>query len=263
MGLPANIIGIVNKLDLDALAFINAAGITNLTQKSAINSLVLDLKNNSLWTKCTAIYPMVGGTATTHKFNLKNPADTNAAFRLSFTGGWTHSSTGAKPNGTNAFADTFLIPNTSLQLNNVHLSYYSRTNQTFTDVLLGAANASYNNGLYLLPKNTPNNEYTRMNQSVFTNPTGHANTFGFFNASRLISTEFKSYRNGSLVNTITVNSSGLSTAKIYIGAANISPIQYTSCECAFSSIGTGFTAAETTTFYNIVQTYQTTLGRQV
>ena len=29
-----------------------------------------------------AIYPFVGGTATTHKFNLKDPADINAAFRL-------------------------------------------------------------------------------------------------------------------------------------------------------------------------------------
>ena len=93
--------------DPDAQAFINAAGITGTTQQSAINTLVVSLKANNIWTKFDAIYPMVGGTATTHKFNLKNPADTNAAYRLSFVGGWTHSSTGALPNGTNAYADTF------------------------------------------------------------------------------------------------------------------------------------------------------------
>jgi hypothetical protein len=249
--------------DLDAKQFMYASGISNNQIKDAIYRLCIDLKMAGIFTKCTAIYPFVGGTATTHRFNLRDPRDLNAAFRLQFFGGGTHSATGYSPGGVNGYADTFLVPNTSLQLNSVHLSYYSRTNQTFTDVLLGAADASYNNGLYLLPKNTPNNEYTRMNQSVFTNPTGHANTFGFFAASRIISTEFRSYRNGNLINTIPANSSGLTSLKIFIGSANISPIQYTSCECAFSSIGAGLTASETAIYNSIVQSFQTTLGRNV
>ena len=86
-------------LDSDAQAFIAAAGISNPTEISAINTLVLDLKNNNnLWTTLKAIYPMVGGTATSCKFNLKDPRDLNAAYRLQFNGGWTFSSTGAKPN---------------------------------------------------------------------------------------------------------------------------------------------------------------------
>jgi len=116
--------------DADAQAFIDAAAITDVTQQSAINTLVLDLKNYGIWTKMKAVYPFVGGTATTHKWNLKDPRDLNAAFRLVFSGGWTHSSTGALPNGTNAYADTFLNENTILTLNNEHLSYYSRTNNT-------------------------------------------------------------------------------------------------------------------------------------
>ena len=91
----------------DAQAFITAAGITDPTQQSAIITLVTDLKGYGLWTKMKAIYPFVGGTATTHKFNLKNPLDTDGAFRLSFSGGWTHSANGALPNGTNAFANAF------------------------------------------------------------------------------------------------------------------------------------------------------------
>ena len=87
-------------LDVDAQAFITATGITDATQITAVNNLVLGLKGNNIWTKMKAIYPMVGGTATTHKFNLKNPLDTDAAFRLVFSGGWTHSANGALPNGT-------------------------------------------------------------------------------------------------------------------------------------------------------------------
>jgi len=114
--------------DPDAQAFITAAAITNPIQQNAINQLVLDLKAYSIWTKFKALYPFVGGTATTHKYNLKNPLDTNAAFRLVFNGGWTHSANGALSNGTNGYADTFLNPSISLSQNSTNLSYYSRTN---------------------------------------------------------------------------------------------------------------------------------------
>jgi len=114
--------------DPDAQAFITAASITDPTQQAAINTLVVDLKADSLWTKMKAVYPFVGGTSTTHKFNLKNPLDTDAAYRLVFSGGITHSSTGVLPNGTNGLANTYLNPLSKLTNNNLHLSYYSRTN---------------------------------------------------------------------------------------------------------------------------------------
>jgi hypothetical protein len=76
--------------DPDAIAFIAAAGITDLVQKAAITTLVLQLKSDAIWSKFQAIYPLVGGTAFTHKFNLINPLDTNAAFRLHIFG-WRYS----------------------------------------------------------------------------------------------------------------------------------------------------------------------------
>ena len=93
-------------IDADALAFITAAAITDATQQTAIDTLVKGMKADGIWTKMKAIYPFVGGTATTHKWNLKDPRDLDAAFRLVFNGGWTHSSNGALPNGTNGYADT-------------------------------------------------------------------------------------------------------------------------------------------------------------
>ena len=119
------IVPAVGQFDPDAQAFITAAAIADPTQQAAINTLVVDLKGYSIWTKMQALYPMVGGTASTHKFNLKNPLDTDAAFRLVFSGGWTHSANGALPNGTNAYADTFITPSTSLSLNSTHISYWA------------------------------------------------------------------------------------------------------------------------------------------
>jgi hypothetical protein len=103
--------------DPDAQAFITAAAITDVTQQGAINTLVLALKGYSIWTKFKAIYPIVGGTASQHKYNLKDPRDLDAAFRLVFNGGWTHSSTGAQPNGVNGYADTKFTPSAVQLLN--------------------------------------------------------------------------------------------------------------------------------------------------
>jgi hypothetical protein len=93
-------------LDPDATAFINAAAPLTDTEQSAIRTLVSQLKSNNIWSGLTAFYPFVGNTADQQKYNLVNPQDTNAAFRLTFYGGWTHSSSGLIGNGIDSYADT-------------------------------------------------------------------------------------------------------------------------------------------------------------
>ena len=90
-------------VDPNAQAFITAAGITDPTQQSAIDNLVIGLKADGLWTPMQALYPFVGGTASTHKYNLKDPRDLDAAYRLQFNGGMTHSANGILFNGTNGY----------------------------------------------------------------------------------------------------------------------------------------------------------------
>ncbi len=104
----------------EALAFIEAAGITDSTQKSAINTFVKDLKainavepnfvnfETPADSICLAIYPFVGGTATTHKYNLINPVDSNEAFRLTITGGISHNAAGIKNDGATGSITTNL-----------------------------------------------------------------------------------------------------------------------------------------------------------
>jgi hypothetical protein len=97
-----------SSVDSDAQAFITAAGITDPTQQTAINTLVVGLKADSLWTSMYAIYPFVGGTASSHKWTLKDPRDLDVANRLLFNGGITHSSNGMLFNGTNGWAEIAL-----------------------------------------------------------------------------------------------------------------------------------------------------------
>lgn len=99
--------------DPDAQAFIDATGISG-AEADSINTLTVGLKSAGLWTDLKVLYPFVGTTSTQQKYNLKDPRDLDAAFRLTFAGGWTHDANGAKGNGTNGYADMHFDPGTDL-----------------------------------------------------------------------------------------------------------------------------------------------------
>lgn len=251
--------------DADADAFISAAGITDSTQQSAIQTLVTDLKGYGLWTKMKALYPFVGGTATTHKYNLKDPQDTDGAFRLVFSGGWTHSSTGALPNGTNAYADTFYNQTTvGDSLNSAHLSYYSRTNTNGTEVEIGVQEPGGNYNL--LEIRTSGTTYFLQNQSSLTSASD-SDSRGFYLGNRQASNDIDGWRQGVKIINATTASNALPNGKIYLGAMNnavfTSILYYSTKECAFASIGDGLTDTEASNFYTAVQAFQTTLSRNV
>lgn len=247
--------------DSDAQAFISAAGITDLTQKNAINTLVLDLKGYNLWTKFIALYPFIGGTASTHKWNLKNTVDSDAAYRLVFNGGWTHSSTGALPNGSTGYADTFIQPSIVLSLNSTHVSYYSRTNNTKEAIEIGAVSSGNYIELYVRWHNTL---YNFINQSTYAESTTNFDSRGFFLGSRTGANTITTYKNGISVLNGTASSSSLPTSIITIGAVLENGIwYYSNRECVFSSIGDGLTPTEVANYYTAVQTYQTSLSRNV
>lgn len=243
--------------DPDAQAFITAASITDPTQQSAINQLVLDLKGYSIWTKFKAIYPIVGGTASTHKWNLKDPRDLDAAFRLTFTTGWTHSSTGMI--GLNAYSDTKLNVLSNLLQNSTHISAYVRTNNTSNKAVIAASRAA-TPSLNIFP-NFSGSSYFRVNS----NPDGGVSTggshLGLWIANRITSTETRNYRNTTRYVNATV-STGLINQSIYI-ASSPDFADYYLNQIAFASIGDGLTDTDAANFYTAVQAYQTALSRNV
>lgn len=249
--------------DADAQAFITATGISG-TNATATNKLVVDLKAANIWTKMKSVYPFVGGTSTTCKYNLKDPRDLDAAYRLTFFGGGTFSANGYQPNGTNAYANTFLIPNSVTTLNSLNLSYYSRTDNSLSSVEIGCWDGAGFHYTFLRAR-TSGNSYSILQ----TTNTGSfatfadANSLGFYNSSRTASNLTKIYKNGILKASNGTASTGQPSVPIYIGASNGNTLNYSNRQCAFSSIGDGLTDAEALAFYNAVQTFNTTLNRQV
>jgi hypothetical protein len=255
-------------VDADATAFITATGITDATQKSAINTLVDDLKSYGIWSKTKAIYPMIGGTATTHKFNLKDARDVDAAFRLTFNGGWTHSSNGATPNGTTGYANTYLNPVAqSLTSADGHLSYYARTAATTADPAEIANFTNFSTAFVLQSKG----ELTQ-NRFFFGYPLRafkivSAAATGFMLGSSSGNSRRDIYNNGTSVgNNTSVDTATLGNYNLYIGCGNIggtSTASFSDAQCSFASIGNELTSTEVANYYTAVQAFQTTLSRQI
>lgn len=244
--------------DADAQAFITAAGITDATQQSAINTLVTDLKGYSIWTKMKTIYPFVGGTSGTHKWNLKDPRDLDAAYRLVFTGGWTHSSNGALPNGTNGYADTKLVASGTLALNSTSIGVYSRTN---TDVLSPAIGnvtgaASGESSLWLRFGNTT---YLRVNGSTASTQ-ANSDSRGLFIANRVNSTQVQLQIRGTQYTSSNASNS-LYTNPFQLGGVN--PNNFDNKQLAFAFIGDGLTSQNMTDLNTAVVAFQTALSRNV
>jgi hypothetical protein len=255
--------------DADAQAFITAAAITDATQQSAINTLVVDLKAYGVWTKMKALYPFVGGTASTHKWNLKDPRDLDAAFRLVFFGGGSHGTGGWTPNGTNGWAETYLKPSISLSLNSTHLSFYSRTNISEIKNDMGARTSELvdDDGILLVIGRSLNTSFYRVNTTGTYPNFSDTNSLGLMTISRTANNVQKGYRNATLKGTDTTTSSGLSTTSIGIATFNLQnstkQSTFSSKQCAFASIGDGLTDTEAANLYTAVQAYQTTLSRNV
>ena len=256
--------------DADALAFITAASITDNTQKTAVNTLVTDLKTYNIWTKMKALYPFVGGTASQHRFNLKDPRTVNAAFYLDFLGGGSHSNNGYQPNGTTAYADTKFTPSSVLTTSNIHISYYSRTDSV-SGQMIGLQDDTVNNAsqIYLNADKTKD-YYSALNNDANSLQVFRSNTAAYYTVSRLTSTDLKAYKGatqeGSNTASTTLYKANIS---LYLGGFNYralggaSSVFFGNKECAFSSIGDGLTSTEVSNLYTAVQAYQTTLGRNV
>ena len=254
--------GFANSYTTRTSAFAAATGITDATILNALNTFDTGLISNGLDTKMKALYPFVGGTANTHKFNFMDARDTDAAFRLQFNGGGVHSSTGYKPNGTNAYGNTFYNQTTQGDsVNSGHLSYYSRTNSNGAEVEIGTEvnSVAYN----LLEIRTAGNTYFLMNQTSFS-AFADSDSLGFYVGNRTSSNVINGWKNGVKKVNSNVASTSIANKPIYLAGINsASALLSSTKECAFASIGNGLTDVEATTFSTLVQAMQTALSRQV
>ena len=243
--------------DQAAINFINATGITDNTIKQAINTLVVDLKANNLWNKLYFLYPFVGGTQDTNKYNLVN----TGSYTISFSSGWTYNNNGITGNGTSTYANTGYSGSVSTWYASGSLFNYSRTTgQSGYDM---GVNDSAAGEYYLINRLT--NDLTYLNLSVTPSTVASTDGSGLFMGNSRTSTQ-TACRNGSQIINVSKTTGQNPTIPFYLGANNFQNItagDYTNRNYALVGFGQSFDGTEASTFYTIVQNFQTSLNRQV
>jgi hypothetical protein len=209
-----------------------------------------------------AVYPFVGGTATTHKYNLVDPQDTDAAFRLTFVGGITHNSNGITSNGSTGYANTHINASTDLSLNSNHMMGYE-----IVTTAGGASNGAYDgtNWFFFNSRRSSDNTFQSRNMSVTgdTVAISHSVTQGAFTITRNSSTAFT----GAVQKTKGTDTSANSSAPnydIFIGGAINSSGTAAFYKVATSqlyTLGSGLSNADIDNLSDIGDAYQTALSR--
>lgn len=241
------------------LAFLAATGISDTTIANALNAMDLSLISTGLDAYIDALYPYVGGTATTHKYNFMNAADTNGAYRINFAGIITHDANGITGNGSNGVGETYWPLNLA-NLYDRSWSCYLRTSgsenkwtgrydgiQCFGLQLnsTGASKVIQAQGLNTLGGSGSIYNWGLIGISV---PSSGANASFVFNIL-------------SVIFNITAGASPTTGTMPTLGMPDIG--QYTTRNLAFEHYGKGLSSAQFTQLSNIVTTFETALGRNV
>lgn len=236
----------------------------------ALNNLVWGLVGEGLWDLCDVIYPFLGGTTgAAHKWNLKNVADTDAAFRINWVLGGagviTYSELGVQMTTvTNTtFGNTFYTPTiNAASTSNVHLSAYLNIAPTVNGTaIMGALTGTaqtYQMGRISTGANPIFGAPNLPNSLVMV---GTTNAAGFYCPVRNSINSSTFYRNGISIATSS-NTTAAPSVTVHLLNRNGSAAA-SNGRLAFVSMGAGMTAQQSRDFYTLVQAYQTALGRQV
>jgi hypothetical protein len=247
-------------------AVISAGGSVDATISGATETLFLDLKLNTLYSKLIAFYPIVGGVQASHSIN----GNLNVSYDISYNGAWAHSVSGQTgPNGGYGLTN-YIIPSgsTAGATQNLSIGLYANTNtDTYSgfEMDMGVRNTSgTGNGDWRLIVGWGGTNDSRVYMGSTTNEAtiSPRKGVGFYVGTRTSNTA-KLFYNGVLQVTsspVTNQSSqyAMSLGGEYNGTSNQFP---SSKRQAFAFVAEYLTDGEVSTLSTIVDTFQTTLGR--
>lgn len=247
--------------DYNAAIFYSNVSATD-NQKDALNWLVKDYKADNVWTGKKRIFPIIGGTSSTHAFDLK----TNVSV-ITWVGSPTHSSTGMDPNGSSQYGNLGVAPSILSSANSTSITFYSGEDAATNGIYLGVTQNSPSLArVYMVQSGASRDIYTAVN---ITNDHGTPNATpgtvkGYHVATRTSSTVENYAVNGSSFYSKTNTANRLPTINMYLNARNINGAadNYCPLECRFASFGDGMTQAQADADYRAVLRFETKLGRQ-
>jgi hypothetical protein len=251
-------------LDPDAQAYITAnTAITSSGDITAIDMFFKTLKNDGIYANIHAMYLPIWQSATANKWNLKDPRDLDAAFRLTFFGGITYDSDGMVGNGTNGYANTHYNASIEANINSAHLSFYSQTNLARNEVEIGSWLTSPSQHIFMINLRVGNNNQDNyMFDNSFMSGISTTDSRGFYIGNRATANNKTFWERNTKKGNQNIAPTIIPNADVYLLAANRNNTMYQPCQkkCSFASIGEGFTDTQIVRFHNAVQALMTHFG---
>ena len=246
-------------------AVISGGGTLDATMSGATYQLFNDLFVANLWNKLYSFYPLLGGNSSGGQaVNGKTPGTRN----MTWNGGITFSTNGAVSNGTNGWGNTNNNTNNIGGLDDFHLSIYSRTNSQLglTQFDMGNFVDPTGQRTQINIRSTSDDTRGVVNATTMGTPS-NTDSQGLFTMTRRSSTDTEYYRNSSSLGNSAVTSTSRPNGIMgFMTRYNITTDSIstpTTRQYAFMTMGNALSDSEVTDLYNAIQTFQTTLGRQV
>jgi hypothetical protein len=267
----ADSVEIASSYDADAQAYFDAisgaGGSLTVSEKDAYNDFVLELKAASIFsTHFDFLHILSGGSEAATKFNLIDPQDLDASYRLTFVNGATYASTGVTSNGTTQYINTHWIPNlTGVGGNDDHhISVYASTVAGVAGFTYGVSDGT--RPMYGLTRATDDLSYFRGVNSGEQNWAEASTGVGFYvYTKQSAAPNVAYYKDGVQKDAVADNGSanGLTqTYKLTFNAYNNSGAisQYSARELFLFSAGKSFDDTQRAAFETAVSNLRTALG---
>jgi len=245
-------------------AVVNNGGTIDSTISAATRTLFTSLVSNNLYNKMLAMYPLIGGVANSAKLNAVNVG----TYDITWNGGMSFTTTGATSNGTNGFGDTGIVYSSlsSYYLNGSYGVQFHNNLPGGVQCPMGAGPSNSSRVLFFSTNDGINDQVafdwgsdSGLNRAEVTG-TG---VRGLYIISSPTTSSQTAYRNGTALspsggagNKNTAPTSSMLLFRRQDG------FYYPGTE-SFAFVGDGLTAGEVSTLSGIINTYQTSLGRNL
>jgi hypothetical protein len=254
-------------LDPDVKKYKNKSGVSDGVIIPLVNTYVTELKAAGLWSKFYAIYPFLGGTASTSSFNLKDVD----SYQISWAGGMTYGTLGVDFNGTTGFGDTnFDFSAIASTIEDIHFSFCTTdANGGLANIPMGVGSTAADDRIRMAFDAGTNNYYADMwsNAAIAGRVlvSGLGAPAGHYLATRYNDSAAFIYLDGvqMALNSTTVNVSDVPSDTFYVGAANVAGVAsgFTTKTFGLATIGKYMTGTDMTSFQTITDKFLTSLGR--
>jgi len=209
---------------------------------------------------------MLGGVSA----SIKLEAKLQTTYDLTFNGGFTFSSSGATGNGVNGYAST-QFDNTSLPLNDYALGFYQNTSNApakTEEILMGASSSTRLPAVQIGTNFNSTDYFIRSGAFVIGQTANSGNITGFYVLNRQVSGTSECYRNGNITPIISVSNSYSNTGSaVPILLWNFWRVNepysngFANQRLSFAFISESFSLDEAGFFEDIINTFQTSIGR--